>query len=181
MSEPSGPQWCPRFPGSTSPADLLPDFRDDVRAFISKMQDGGASVTISATFRPPERAYLMHFCCMIANGAADPETIPPMAGVDIDWTLGGDLEGARAAAAEMVKAYGIAFPAALVSRHTQRRAIDMTISWPDTLFMKDATGNPWTISTGPKTGMNPSLWAIGKTFGVVKLESDVPHWSDDGH
>ena len=181
MAQPIGPAWVNQFPSSKSPGDLLPAFAGSVNTFIAALRTAGATVTINATYRPPERAYLMHFCCMIANGAADPETIPPMAGVDIDWTLGGDLEGARAAAAEMVKAYGIAFPAALVSRHTQRRAIDMTISWPDTLFMKDATGNPWTISTGPKTGMNPSLWAIGKTFGVVKLESDVPHWSDDGH
>jgi hypothetical protein len=61
MSEPSGPQWCARFPTSASPDDLLPDFRDRVLAFISATKHGGAAISIGATYRPPQRAYLMHW------------------------------------------------------------------------------------------------------------------------
>ena len=189
MAEFSGPQWCSRFPGSKSVADLLPDFRDVVRAFISQMQDGGATVTVSATFRPPERAYLMHWCSRIA-GYRDKDTgeivrdppfaATPMAGVDIDWTHAGDTHAARAAARQMVDGYGIAYPAALVSRHTQRRAVDMSIHWSGALKVTDFNGLVHIIDSAPRSGDHPDLVAVGKTFGVIKLKSDPPHWSDDG-
>lgn len=190
MSEPSGPSWCAQFPGSKSLDDLLPAFGDPVRAFISQMQNGHATVSIGATYRPPERAYLMHWCCRIA-GYVDKKTgqlvIDPagaataMPGVDIDWTQAGDGQAAKTAAAQMVSGYGIQYPAALVSRHTQRRAVDMTISWSGDLTITDFNGVAQTITAGPRNGSNPALVAVGKTFGVIKLMSDPPHWSDDGH
>ncbi|HVV65433.1 MAG TPA: hypothetical protein VHC42_08175 [Rhizomicrobium sp.] len=181
MPEPSGPQWCARFPTSVSPDDLSPAFRDNVLAFISAMKRGGASVSIAATWRPPERAYLMHWCCMLADSGQDPAAVPPMKGVAIDWTCGGDVAVARRNAAAMKKRYGIEFPAALVSRHTQRRAIDMTIRWKDTLSIRDFNGKLWRIDSAPRSGSNPDLIEVGATFGVIKLASDPPHWSDDGH
>jgi hypothetical protein len=156
-------------------------FRGRVLAFISAMQSGGATVSIGATYRPPERAYLMHWCCILANSGQDPAAIQPMAGVAIDWTHGGDIGAARAAARAMTKTYAIQFPAALVSRHTQRRAIDMTIRWKDTLAIRDFNGKLKRISSTPRSGSNPDLVKVGATFGVIKLVSDPPHWSDDGH
>jgi hypothetical protein len=187
--KPSGAAWALQFPPSRLVSDLVPAFRDRVNPFIASMRTAGASVSIADTYRPPERAYLMHWCCMVAGFApagsnkitmVKPGDVPPMAGVDIDWTHGGDDTAARAAAVAMVHAYQIRFPAALASRHTQRRAIDMTIGWQGVLTLRDAAGNPNSIASGPRTGANPTLWAIGKTFGVVKLPSDPPHWSDDG-
>ncbi len=96
--EVSGPQWCSRFPGSASPDDLHPDWRGRVWAFISALERAGAEVKVSATWRPPERAYLMHWCWMIANLSQAPAAIPPMKGVDIDWTHHGDSRAARSAA-----------------------------------------------------------------------------------
>ncbi|MBS0471648.1 MAG: peptidoglycan-binding domain-containing protein [Proteobacteria bacterium] len=189
MSEPSGAQWCSRFPGSALTDDLLPDFRDATRAFISRMQGGGAHVSVAATYRPPERAYLMHWCCRIAgykdkNGVLHidpPSAATSMAGVNIDWTHGDDTAAAKSAAQAMVTGYAIKYPAALVSRHTQRRAIDMTISWTGTLAITDFNAAQHTITTDPRDGSNPELIKVGKTFGVIKLLSDPPHWSDDGH
>jgi hypothetical protein len=181
MSEPAGPQWCARFPTSDRLEDLLPDFGDACRAFISILKKGGASVSIAATFRPPERAYLMHWCCMIGGGGQDPASVPPMAGVNIDWTCGHSLGQAKSAAKAMMAKYEIQFPAALVSRHTQRRAIDMTIGWQGTLTVTDFDGKLHHIAGGPRNGANPDLIAVGGSFGVVKLPSDPPHWSDDGH
>ena len=181
MSEPSGPQWCPRFPTSASLDDLLPDFGDATRAFISAMKKGGASVSVAATYRPAERAYLMHWCCMIGGSGQDPAGVPPMAGVAIDWTCGHNLAAAKTAAKAMMVKYEIQFPAALVSRHTQRRAVDMTIGWQGTLKITDFDGVAHSIASGPKNGSNPELIAVGKSFGVIKLPSDPPHWSDDGH
>ena len=181
MAEKSGPQWCKRFPCTTSLDDLLPPFGDACRAFISQLKKAGATVSVATTYRPVERAYLMHWCCMVGNSGQDPHSVPPMQGVNIDWTHGGSTLSAREAARKMMAAYQIAFPAALTSRHTQRRAIDMTISWKGTLKITDFNGQSHAISTGPRNGSNPQLIVVGKTFGVVKLVSDPPHWSDDGH
>jgi hypothetical protein len=164
-----------------SPDDLLPAFRDNVLAFISAMKRGGANVSVAATWRPPERAYLMHWCCMLADSGQDPAAIPPMKGVNIDWTCGGSVSIARKNAAAMKRGYGIEFPAALVSRHTQRRAIDMTIRWKNALSVRDFDGRLWRINSAPRSGSNSDLIKVGATFGVVKLTSDPPHWSEDGH
>ncbi len=190
MKEFSGPQWCRRWPTGTAISDLTPDFQGKVNPFIATLRTAGAKVVVTVTRRPKERAYLMHWACMVAGYTpagtnklvmVSPDKVPPMDGVDIDWTHGGDHTAARAAAAAMVKAYGIVYPAALESRHIDGRAIDMTITWQGTLTLRDAGGHPWAIASLPRTGMHPQLWAIGKTFGVVKLASDPPHWSDDGH
>ncbi|MND07346.1 hypothetical protein D3C83_292530 [compost metagenome] len=57
----------------------------------------------------------------------------------------------------------------------------MTIGWQGTLKIIDFDGVEHKISTAPRNGSNPQLIAVGKTFGVIKLVSDPPHWSDDGH
>ena len=176
MSEPSGPSWCDRFPTSASVDDLLPDFRDRVKAFLSALNKGGAHVSIGATYRPPERAYLMHYCCQVADGSLNPAAIPSMPGVPIDWAHA----GAQSAAAAMKSAYAIQYPASLESRHTQRRAIDMTISWNGTLAIRDFDGNMHNIASSPRDGTNAELAKVGASFGVMKLATDPPHWSDDG-
>jgi hypothetical protein len=181
MAEPSGPQWCGRYPASQSLDDLLPDFGDRVRAFLSQLTKAGASVSIADTYRPPERAYLMHWCCMVGASGQDPETVSPMDGVAIDWSHDGAIPAARDAARQMMSGYDIQFPAALESRHTQRRAVDMTIGWNGTLSITDFNGQSYAITSSPRDGSNPDLIAVGATFGVIKLVSDPPHWSDDGH
>jgi hypothetical protein len=104
-----------------------------------------------------------------------------MPGVNIDWAHGGSILAARDAARRMMADYEIQFPAALESRHTQRRAVDMTISWSGTLNVRDFDGQMHGIASGPRDGSNPELIKVGATFGVMKLVSDPPHWSDDGH
>lgn len=187
--EASGPQWCARFPGSALTSDLADPFRTGVETFIAMLRSCGASVSIAATYRPPERAYLMHFACLTAGyrdkanvfHQIDPKDVPAMAGVDIDWSHGGDTGAARAAAVAMRTGYGIAFPAALVSRHTQRLAVDMSISWKGTLAAHDAHGKLVEISSQPRDQTNSMLAVVSRTFGVIKLVSDPPHFSSDGH
>lgn len=182
VSEYSGQQWCERFAGSCSLDDLTPEFGGRVRAFKAALEAGGATVSVGATFRPPERAYLMHFACLVAGyhdkaglfHQVAPAGVPTMHGVDIDWTCGGNVATARRRAAQMVAGYSIAYPAALVSRHTQRRAIDMTVTWKATPTIRDAHGAVHAVNR------QSDLVSIGKTFGVIKLLSDPPHWSDDG-
>ena len=36
-------------------------------------------------------------------------------------------------------------------------------------------------SASPRSGANKQLQAVGAGYGVIKLKSDPPHWSSDGH
>jgi len=178
--EPSGQQWVQRFPGSKSVSDLTPSFAASVGRFLSALGAAGAHVAISATYRPPERAYLMHYSWCIAREGLAPTSVPAMAGVDIDWAHL-DSEGksnhqaAVSGAHAMVAGYAMAHSAALTSRHTERRAIAMTISGAVGTDVRNANGAACRISS------SSDLHAVGQSYGVVKLASDPPHWSDDGH
>jgi hypothetical protein len=180
MLQPSGREWCARFPTSRRLEDLAQPFQQNVGAFIVALRGGAAAVSIAATYRPPERAYLMHWACMIGQSGHDPAAVPHMVGVDIDWTHGGDRQKARGAAQGMMRGYQIRFPAALVSRHTQRRAIDMTIHVPAGAVIAPSGAAAITFREACD-GLDPRVIAIGKSYGVIKLLSDPPHWSDDGH
>lgn len=187
IKESSGAAWVQRFPTSTSLTDLDGGFRANATSFVGALRAAGASVEISATYRPKERAYLMHYAYEIAKNGFNPANVPEQEGIEICWehrTAEGnvDLQASKAAAQAMVNGYGMAHPAALVSRHTQRLAVDMTISWSGDLTINGADGTPVTIATAPRTGAgNSSLHSVGAGYHVYKLASDPPHWSDDGH
>ena len=170
----SGGQWVTEFPTSERLQDLAQPFRDNVSRFIDALVAGGASVRVSATLRPPERAYLMHYSWRISRENLDAARVPEMTGVDIQWahpTAG----ASRVAAGDMVRGYGTVFRPSLSSRHTEGRAIDMTVTNYLGKSFSDASGNAVTISK------EAELFALGESFGVLKLRSDPPHWSDDGH
>lgn len=116
----------------------------------------------------------MHYATEIAQGNIKADKVPPMTGVNIDWVHETD-EASVAAAEEMRKQYDIVFPPELISRHTERGAIDMTISNIIGKKMTDANGKEVKIEK------ERDLHAVGKSYGVVKLVNDKPHWSDNGH
>jgi hypothetical protein len=181
----SGSDWVNKFPTSKDVNDLISPFRENVEDFIAALKDAGAEIDVSATYRPKERAYLMHYAFRIAREGLNPVDVPPMEGVDIDWVhrkANGqvDLHASKDAAEDMVNAYGIVYRPALSSMHTARLAIDMTITWDGTLSIKNEQGKTVKITSGPKTGQNSKLVEVGKSFGVIKLLSDPPHWSSNG-
>ena len=186
--EVSGPVWVSRFPGSTSPDDCIEPFRSGLRAFLAALAEARATVRIAATYRPPERAYLMHWSRKISKNIVDPRDAETMPGVDIDWVYraaagGPDIPKSRSAASQMVSLYGIVSQAALTSRHTERRAVDMDIAWTEALSIRNPEGTMTQISTEPRSGMNAQLIQVGADYGVIKAQfaGDPPHWSDDGH
>jgi len=190
--EPSGRAWVARFPTSASVADCAQPFRANLSAFIAAMGAAGASVNIAATLRPPQRAYLMHWCWSIVKQKTDPRAIPPLEGVAVAWAHldeqgGYDPIASLAAAQEMVEAYGMQalnVAPALQSNHISGTAVDMAISWSGTLSIARRDGLVVHIASQPCTGMNPELKAVGATYGVLKFvggASDMPHWSADGH
>jgi D-alanyl-D-alanine dipeptidase len=174
MSELSGTAWVSQFPTSIQTSDLLPAFGTAVDLFISSLQAGGATVVISATLRPPERAYLMHYAYKIAHGGLPAANAPAMAGVDIEW-VHATAAASKIGAKQMVTGYGIVYAPALTSRHSEGRAIDMTITGHIGGTFNNNAAQPVQVNNAAQ------LKALGATFGVIKLPSDPPHWSDDGH
>jgi hypothetical protein len=189
--ERSGRQWVSKYKGSASLRDLRWPFRDSVEAFIDALREAGAKVTISATYRPPERAYLMHWSWLIVKKGIDPAAVPSMEKINIVWTHEGpdgkySREASITAAREMVNGFDIQHlgtAPALQSRHTLGLGIDMTICWAGTLIIPDADGNIVKIHSFPRSGMNLQLHRVGATYGVIKFNRagrDEPHWSDNG-
>ncbi len=182
----SGEQWVDRFPTSTTVDKCVSPFKDNLNSFKAALEAAGATVSIAATFRPPERAYLMHWSWSIVKKKADPKTIPSMDGVNIEWDHG-DAEKSKQAAKEMVNGFemqNLKVAPALNSRHTVGKAVDMSISWTGELSIKNKDGTTKKITSSPKDGMNPDLKAVGETYGVMKYvgdNDDQPHWSNDGH
>jgi len=176
----SGPHWYTYFPTSRAISDLTSPFRERVQAFQKALIDAGAQTVVSATYRPPQRAYLMHYSAKVDRGQIDPDDVPGMAGVEIDWvhyTRAGSLQ----AASQMVDAYGIGGnPVALRSLHTERLAIDWNITWDATLKIKNGNGRVVSIGTPRNGASNDALFDVGATYGVYKLASDPPHWSYNG-
>jgi D-alanyl-D-alanine dipeptidase len=153
---------------------LAEPFRTNVKSFFAAIVAAGGSTTISATYRPAERAYLMHYASKLSRGSVAAADIPSMAGVSIEWVHPTEAASVAAGTA-MATAYGIVHPPALNSNHTQRTAIDVTI--------RNMIGKTITNASGTEVRINAlsDLHAVGGSYGVIKLASDPPHWSQDGH
>jgi hypothetical protein len=181
----SGAQWVGRFPGTKEISDLEPGFRAAVTKFIAALDQAGATNTPTSTYRPPKRCYLMHWSWRIVYEHVDPHTIPAMDGVNIEWVHPTPEESLQAAK-DMVAGYRIGkldVAPALGSLHTARQAIDLPISWSETLSIIDADGNTVEITTTPRNEMNAELHRVAASYGVIKFKlgyKDRPHWSTTG-
>jgi hypothetical protein len=179
----SGKAWWranqANYPNSAFLADLALPFRENVVRFTDALKAAGAKISVSATRRNENRAKLMNACWRIADGSLAACDVPAILGCDIRWDHGDD-EASRRGAKEMVEMFQIAFQPSLTSLHILGRAVDMTISWEGTIQVKDAQGRLRAVSA-PRSGENKVLQTIGASYGVVKLASDPPHWSDTGH
>src|SRR5258708_1817522 len=60
-NEPSGPDWCAQFPGGHSLDMLKGTFASGMKNFYAALTKAAGSVQINANYRPPERAYRMHY------------------------------------------------------------------------------------------------------------------------
>lgn len=179
----SGAAWWnanqAKYPNSDQLVDLAAPFRDNAAAFINALKGAGAKVTVSATRRNRTRAHLMHYSWRVSRGEVAPKDVPAVAGLAIRWDHG-DLAKSKKGAKEMSDLFGIAFQPSLTSLHIEGRAVDMTIGWTGTIQIKDRTGKKWPLAD-PRTGdANTDLHKVGATYGVIKLLSDPPHWSDNG-
>jgi hypothetical protein len=171
---------------SKSVDDLDPLFKLKAKAFIKALEDAGAKVEVSTTRRSDKRAYLFHWSWRIAVGDAKASAAKAKAGVDIQWDHGNEADS-KDGAQEMVDGFGLAVPPkstnppSLVSHHIRGKAIDMTIRWSGTLKVKKHGGGTVDVPFMESVNLNAKLHAVGASYGVLKLKTDAPHWSVDGH
>jgi hypothetical protein len=170
---------------SDSVDDLADPFKSNVKDFIKALEDAGATVTVNETKRSDKRAYLFHWSWLIGLGKAKPSDAPDMTGVEIEWDHGDD-EKSKAGAKEMIDGFGLAVPPsstnapALDSNHIAGKAVDMVITWKDTIKIKRKDGTEESVALMDDVNKNTKLHAVGESYGVKKLTTDTPHWSVDG-
>lgn len=145
------------------------------------MKEAGIRVAINATFRPPQRSYLMHYAWRLARKQLDPQRIPKMAGMNIAWDHGEIDASVKAAKAKLIvlQINRLPIKPALRSEHNSGLAIDMDLVRSGTVEVKDASGNMVKIATLSRNGMNGQLIAVAATYGVKNYNgpgSDRPHW-----
>ena len=179
----SGADWWQahqaQFPNSELVSALEAPFAAKVANFIAALKAGGAQVTVSATRRNKTRAYLMNGSWVVSKGMTAAALMPVDADCNIVWDHGDDATS-RAAAQEMLDLFDIVFQPSLTSRHILGLAVDMTITWAGTIKVKNGAGKDVSLAQ-PANASNPVLLALGDSFGVKKLATDPPHWSDNGH
>lgn len=149
------------------------------------LRAAGATVNVTATRRSAHRAYLFHWSWKIAAGKCRASEATQRPGVDIQWDHG-DAAASKRGAQEMVTGFGLAMPPRSInppsqtSNHISGTAIDMDVSWSGTIKVKDKQGKDVALAFMANPNANALLHAVGASYGVRKLVTDAPHWSQDG-
>jgi hypothetical protein len=170
---------------SSNVEDLAEPFRSNAKAFIAALRAAGATVNVTATKRSSRRAYLFHWCWSIALGKCKPSDPDVREGVDIQWDHG-DEAASKRGALEMVNGFGLAVPPKSVnapsrtSNHIEGTAIDMDIRWSGTIKVRNKQNVEVAIPFMSDVNANTALHAVGASYGVKKLVTDAPHWSENG-
>jgi hypothetical protein len=189
----SGSQWRKiaddnGWLNSTSIENLSDAFRPKVLEFKSALDDAGVNISIGSTYRHPIRAWLMHWAWEIAAGGSVPTDDPHSTGIIWDH---GSPDLTKSAAEQMKLAFNMDDQASTTSRHISGNAIDWTLTWTGNIDIRQKDGAIVKINTTPRHGGikkpdgtkeegNAKIHLVGATYGVNKLKSDPPHWSDNG-
>jgi len=204
----SGAHWKAtadaKWADSSSLSDLDSGFKASMDKFLEMLTANNITTGEYTTKRPKQRAYLLHFSVEVKNGTTAPKDVPKEDGVDIIWDHGDDAKSKKAAG-EMVDAFGIVGPAALISNHIAGNAIDMKFDF--TKMVKDKDGNntitykkdgkevsrPLKIADEAVMGVKAKgrsissigdreLSKAGEDFGVKRhIDNDIVHWSTTGN
>jgi hypothetical protein len=68
----------------------------------------------------------------------------------------------------------------LTTNHIPDKAIDMEITWSDTIKIKKKNGEKVSVVFMVNVNGNKILHQIGASYGVKKHIKDAPHWSFNG-
>ena len=201
----SGKHWKEiadqKWPESQSLDDLDSDFKQKVQSFNKALEDNNIRVEIVSTLRPEQRAYLYHYCLAVSKEEVKPADVPTKEGVDIVWDHK-DLDKSKAGAKEMAEAFGLTGIAAVKSKHTEGKAIDMKMDFTKNtkdgknrlVYKPDGTEVTRELKVDDEARIGVSvkekiiqsikdrdLSKAGVDFGVRRaLDNDIDHWSDTG-
>jgi hypothetical protein len=206
--DPPGPRWTMRYRNPLDEAARLsaisertgsPDLERRIRSLVEQLRAQGAEVYVNSTVRSPERGYLMWgaFVLSRAESQRDLEATAERLDranrewgleVSITWRAPGDWRATRESAREMADTYQVVFATergARASSHYGGRAVDLVaLDLPRRVVLQapdgarqafDLSGNHETLDLS----LTPALieW-VEAHFGLEKLRSDYPHWSD---
>jgi hypothetical protein len=167
--------------------DLDPLFKLKVRAFLKALQDAGATVTIGTTRRSDKRAYLFHWSWRIAVGNAKASAATAKAGRRHplgSWQRGGQQarrpgDGRRLRPRRPAEEHQSAV--ARQPPHPRQGDRHDDPCGSGTLKVKKHGGGIVDVSVHGERQPELEAARVGASYGVLKLKTDAPHWSLDGH
>ncbi len=206
--DPLGPRWTARFRNPETEEEMLAalerrnpgDFTERLRELLRQFDDQGAETWVYSTVRSPERGYLIYgsFILSRAQSAGQVrERVEKLERLNREWGLDIPIrwehpDGVQAtidAALAMANAYDVVYATEYGARHSSHYtglAVDfgavalprrLTLTAPD-----GSAGREFDLSAPEEPrdlNLTPALidW-IEEHFGMKKLRSDYPHWSD---
>ena len=207
--DPPGPGWAMRYRNPQGEADMLAalshqrkahSFESRIHDLMTQLRTQGAEVYLNSTVRSPERGYLMWGAWLLSRSDDERELRRTLAKLDranVDWGLDVPIvwwhpagwRATREAAREMADTYDVVYATekgARSSRHYTGHAVDLVaVGLPRRIELAapDGARRTFDLSAPDQTrdlSLTPRLieW-IETHFGLSKLRSDYPHWSDE--
>ena len=206
--DPPGPPWAMRYRNPSQEEEALAaleiirgnaSFARRIRSLMQQLRDQGAEVYLNSSVRSRERGYLMWgaFLLSRASSEADLEArVERLRAARSEWALSvpirwlhpGGWEATRDAARAMADTYEVVFATeegARASDHYTGKAVDLVaLALPERLELRSPRGDSYSFDLSSLTAsrdlsLSPDLieW-LELNWGLNKLRSDYPHWSD---
>jgi hypothetical protein len=203
-----GSAWAMRYPNPVKEPEALAALariRDEsalaqrVRSLIAQLRAQGAEVYLNSTVRSPERGYLMWGAFLLSRAANEEELLAGVKRlerareewgleVQIRWLDPKGWQATRDAALAMAETYEVVFATeagARASDHYTGNAVDLVaLGLPTRLELRAPEGEIRVFDlSDPAEARDLSLspqiieW-LEAQFGLQKMRSDYPHWSD---
>ncbi|WP_067561509.1 hypothetical protein [Halofilum ochraceum] len=205
--DPLGPRWTARYRNPDDGDEMLEalsaaggaDFARRIRSLLEQFRAQGADAWVFSTVRSRERGYLIYGAFILSRASSEAivnERIETLERLNREWDLDIPIrwrhpEGWRAtvdAADAMANAYNVVYATrsgARYSSHYGASAADfaaMALPRELTLTAPDGSRRTFDLSDPdhPRDlNLSPELigW-VEEHFGMKKLRSDYPHWTD---
>lgn len=203
-----GPDWTARFRNPADRAEMLeavrterPDatFPDRIDDLLTQLEAQGAEVYLASTTRFKERGYLMWGAFSLSRAKTKAELDERLAlvtarnadwdlNIPITWDAPGDWTAIKDAARQMADTYDVVYATekgAKSSNHYGARAADLiAIALPRrvTLTAPDGATRSFDLTDDDESrdlSLTPRMidW-VEAHWGMRKLRSDYPHWTD---
>ena len=202
-----GPRWTARYPNPETVEEQLlalhearptATFPSRIGALFMQLDQQGAEVWLTSTVRRRERGYLMWGALLLARATSNdiPKTVARLEeanekwglNLPIQWSHPQGITATQEAARQMAEAYDVVHATengARYSHHYTGLAVDLVaVALPRslTLMAPDGARQHFDLSDEKHTrdlSLEPELieW-IEAHFGLRKLRTDYPHWTD---